>query len=77
MILQLTDIHKHYLQDKLEVPVLKNIAFEVEEGKSKHPKMFIKVDFPDPDGPIMATYSPASTSYAMFFKTGTSNLSCK
>lgn len=33
MILQLTDIHKHYLQDKLEVPVLKNIAFEVEAGE--------------------------------------------
>ena len=33
MILKLTDIHKHYLQDKLEVPVLKNIAFEVEAGE--------------------------------------------
>ena len=30
MILKLTNINKHYLQDKLEVPVLKNITFEVE-----------------------------------------------
>ena len=25
---------------------------------SRAPIMFIKVDFPDPDGPMMATYSP-------------------
>ena len=33
MILQLENINKHYLQDKLEVPVLKNITFEVEAGE--------------------------------------------
>lgn len=33
MILQLEKINKHYLQDKLEVPVLKNITFEVEAGE--------------------------------------------
>ena len=33
MILKLTNINKHYLQDKLEVPVLKNITFEVEAGE--------------------------------------------
>ncbi len=33
MILKLEAINKHYLQDKLEVPVLKNIAFEVEAGE--------------------------------------------
>ena len=33
MILQLENINKHYLQDKLAVPVLKNITFEVEAGE--------------------------------------------
>jgi hypothetical protein len=28
------------------------------DGVSRHPIRFIIVDFPDPDGPIMATYSP-------------------
>jgi hypothetical protein len=30
-------------------------------GESKHPMMFIKVDFPDPEGPMKATYSPLFT----------------
>src|SRR4051812_8686795 len=30
-------------------------------GTSRQPRMFIKVDLPDPDEPITATYSPAST----------------
>jgi len=29
-------------------------------GRSKHPRMFISVDFPDPDGPMIATNSPRS-----------------
>src|SRR5205085_8993459 len=29
-------------------------------GTSRQPRMFIVVDFPDPDGPITATKSPAS-----------------
>src|SRR5271154_1440920 len=27
-------------------------------GESRHPMRFIKVDFPEPEGPMMATYSP-------------------
>ena len=27
-------------------------------GTSRQPMMFIIVDLPDPDGPMMATYSP-------------------
>src|ERR1700754_990968 len=30
-------------------------------GTSRQPRMFISVDLPDPDEPITATYSPAST----------------
>src|SRR6185295_14965196 len=29
-------------------------------GVSRHPIRFISVDLPDPDGPMMATYSPRS-----------------
>ena len=29
-------------------------------GRSRQPMMFIRVDLPDPDGPMMATISPAS-----------------
>src|SRR5437762_1506600 len=32
------------------------------EGVSRHPIRFISVDLPDPDGPIIATYSPRRTS---------------
>ena len=31
------------------------------EGVSRHPIMFINVDFPEPEGPIKATYSPLFT----------------
>ena len=31
-------------------------------GLSKHPMIFIKVDLPEPDGPIIATNSPLSIS---------------
>src|SRR2546421_11022620 len=31
-----------------------------ELGESRHPIKFISVDLPDPDGPMMATYSPRS-----------------
>ena len=41
-----------------------------DEGRSKHPNIFIKVDFPDPEGPMMATYSPASTSNVIFLGQG-------
>jgi hypothetical protein len=27
-------------------------------GRSRQPMMFISVDLPDPDGPMIATYSP-------------------
>ncbi len=30
-------------------------------GRSRQPMMFISVDFPEPDGPMMATYSLCST----------------
>src|SRR5260370_10220884 len=32
------------------------------DGVSRQPIRFIKVDLPDPDGPVMATYSPRRTS---------------
>jgi hypothetical protein len=32
--------------------------------------MFMNVDFPDPEGPIMATYSPSLIVRLMFFNTG-------
>src|SRR5690606_41415929 len=34
--------------------------YSPEVGVSKHPRIFIKVDFPEPEGPIRATYSPFS-----------------
>ena len=30
------------------------------DGVSRQPMMFISVDFPDPEGPMIATYSPRS-----------------
>ncbi len=30
------------------------------DGVSRQPMRFINVDFPDPEGPMIATYSPAS-----------------
>ena len=30
-------------------------------GRSRHPKIFSRVDFPEPDGPMITTYSPRST----------------
>src|ERR1035438_631792 len=32
--------------------------FQTLEGVSRHPIRFMRVDFPEPDGPMMATYSP-------------------
>src|ERR1051326_6164834 len=32
------------------------------EGVSRQPIKFIKVDFPEPDGPVIATYSPRCTA---------------
>ena len=34
-------------------------------GLSRQPRMFMVVDLPDPDGPIMATNSPFSTTRSM------------
>src|SRR2546430_13727524 len=34
--------------------------YEPFDGVSRHPIKFINVDLPDPDGPMMATYSPRS-----------------
>ena len=33
MILEMKDICKNYIQGKMEVPVLKNICFDMEEGE--------------------------------------------
>ena len=41
------------------------------------PIMFISVDFPEPDGPIIATYSPSETSREISLSTGTASLPCK
>ena len=39
-------------------------------GVSRHPKICIKVDLPEPEGPIIATNSPFSISKLMFLRTG-------
>ena len=31
-------------------------------GTSRQPRMCMRVDFPDPEGPMIATYSPVSIS---------------
>ena len=33
--------------------------YEPASGRSRHPTMFSSVDFPDPDGPTMASHSPS------------------
>ena len=33
--------------------------YSPELGVSRQPRMCIRVDLPEPDGPMMATYSPA------------------
>lgn len=43
---------------------------------SRHPIMFIRVVFPEPDGPIIATYSPSSMEKFTSFNTGTFILPC-
>ena len=40
-------------------------------GLSKAAKMFKRVVLPDPDSPIIATYSPSSTLKDTFFKAST------
>ena len=45
-------------------------------GRSRQPMMFISVVLPEPDGPMIATYSPSSTEREMSFRTGTSILPC-
>src|ERR1035437_8085701 len=34
-------------------------------GMSRQPRMFMSVDLPEPDGPVIAMYSPSSTSSVM------------
>jgi hypothetical protein len=34
-------------------------------GRSRQPMMFISVDLPEPDGPMMAMNSPSSTTIEM------------
>ena len=34
--------------------------YEPLDGVSRQPMRFISVDFPEPEGPMMATYSPRS-----------------
>ena len=48
--------------------------YSPEVGLSRQPMMFIKVVFPEPEGPIMATYSPSSTEREISLSTGTSSL---
>ena len=48
--------------------------YSPEVGLSKQPIIFISVVLPEPEGPMMATYSPSSTEREMSFKTGTSSL---
>ncbi len=42
-------------------------------ARSRQPMMFISVDLPEPDGPMIATYSPCRTSRSMPCSTGTSS----
>ena len=37
-------------------------SYSPEVGVSRQPIRFISVDLPEPDGPMMATYSPRSIS---------------
>ena len=46
-------------------------------GRSRQPMMFISVVLPEPDGPMIATYSPVSTDSEMSLSTGTSILPCR
>src|SRR5690349_2891427 len=41
--------------------LLPSSQYSPRDGTSRQPRMFINVDLPDPDEPITATYSPAST----------------
>ena len=43
-------------------------------GTSRQPMMFISVDFPEPDGPMMATNSPRSTRRSTAVRAVTSSL---
>ncbi len=36
--------------------------YEPEVGRSRQPRMLSRVDFPEPDGPMIETYSPAAMS---------------
>ena len=45
------------------------ILYDPDVGTSRHPMMFISVDLPDPDWPMIATKSPFSTVKSTFFKT--------
>jgi hypothetical protein len=45
-----------------------------EVGESRQPNIFIKVDFPEPDGPINATYSFLKIDNSIPFNTGTGSL---
>ena len=47
--------------------------YSPEVGLSRQPMMFINVVFPEPEGPIMATYSPSSTERVTSLSTGTSS----
>ena len=48
--------------------------YSPEVGLSRQPMIFIRVVLPEPEGPIMATYSPSSTEREMSLSTGTSIL---
>ncbi len=41
-------------------------------GASRQPRMFIRVDFPDPDGPMIERNSPGSMVRLILSKAGTS-----
>lgn len=55
------------LSSNLETSLPLKINFPPEALSSK-PKICIKVDFPDPEGPIMATNSPFSITKDVSFK---------
>jgi poly-gamma-glutamate synthesis protein (capsule biosynthesis protein) len=49
MVLELKNIYKTYIQGKLEVPVLKDVCFEMEDGELTHLELLpVELGFGEP-----------------------------
>ena len=51
---------KTYKIGLVQLPVLRDVDLEIEQGLSRQPIILSNVDLPEPLGPIMAIYWPAS-----------------